>query len=156
MVPYADFLFFGILFLYIVLPTVILGMFGRANARWTLIATILVLCLIFSSDLVVHPGVIVPEIWVAGGYALFQALVAFGFLRWKSRATFYTAIGLVILPLCATKFLPVFGEYAFGFIGISYVTFRALDVIFSIQDKVITSLSPAQYFAFLFFFPTVS
>jgi membrane protein involved in D-alanine export len=40
--------------------------------------------------------------------------------------------------------------------GISYITFRALDVIFSIQDKLITSLNPPQYFAYLFFFPTIS
>ncbi len=157
MVPYADFLFFGLIFLYIVLPTIALGMFGRANSRWALVATILVLCLVFSSDLVVHPGVVVPEIWIAGGYALFEGLVALGFLRWKSTRTFYAAVGLAILPLCATKFVPFFpGDNAFGFIGISYVTFRTLDVIFSIKDGVIKALSPAQFFAFIFFFPTVS
>jgi membrane protein involved in D-alanine export len=61
------------------------------------------------------------------------------------------------LPLAATKFLPLFpGDNAFGFIGISYVTFRALDVLFSINDRVLTNISPAQYLIFLFFFPTVS
>jgi membrane protein involved in D-alanine export len=55
------------------------------------------------------------------------------------------------------KFLPVFApERSLGFAGISYVTFRALDVVFSIQDGVIKKLSPAHYFSFLFFFPTIS
>ena len=44
----------------------------------------------------------------------------------------------------------------FGFFGISYVSFRALDVIFSIRDRVVTAVPPLTYFAFLFFFPTVS
>jgi membrane protein involved in D-alanine export len=157
MVPYADFLFFGLLFLYIVLPTIGLGLFGRANSRWSIIATILVLSVVFGSDLQVRPGILIPEIWIAGGYALYQGLVAWGFLRWRSKPAFYVALGLSILPLCATKLLPWFpGENALGFIGISYVTFRALDVIFSIHDKVITTLSPAQFFAYIFFFPTVS
>ncbi len=43
-----------------------------------------------------------------------------------------------------------------GFLGISYVTFRSLDVIFGIQDRLIVGLSPAQYLAYLFFFPTIS
>jgi membrane protein involved in D-alanine export len=47
-------------------------------------------------------------------------------------------------------------ENAFGFLGISYVTFRALDVVFSIHDGVLKSLKPGQLFAFLFSFPTVS
>ena len=43
-----------------------------------------------------------------------------------------------------------------GFLGISYVSFRSLDVIFGIQDRLITALLPGQYLTYLFFFPTVS
>ncbi|MDB6155068.1 MAG: Membrane bound O-acyl transferase family protein, partial [Chthoniobacteraceae bacterium] len=79
------------------------------------------------------------------------------FLRFKSRPFFYAAIPLAILPLATAKFLPVFSpENSFGYAGISYVTFRALDVVFSIHDGVIKKLSLWQYFAFLFFFPTIS
>jgi membrane protein involved in D-alanine export len=38
----------------------------------------------------------------------------------------------------------------------SYATFRALDVLFSIHDGVIKTLSPVKYLAFLLFFPTIS
>jgi len=44
----------------------------------------------------------------------------------------------------------------FGFLGISYVTFRSLDVIFGIRDRLIVSLPADQFLAFLFFFPTIS
>ena len=49
MIPYADFLFFGFM-LYIVLPTIVLGLFGKANSRWALIATVLVLVVLLSDE----------------------------------------------------------------------------------------------------------
>jgi membrane protein involved in D-alanine export len=159
MTPYADFIFFG-LSLYVVIPTIVLGLLGKASSRWAFVVTVISLIVLLSDSshmiwLTHDSGV--RQIWVVMAYAVFQALVAVGFLRFKSRATFYAAIALSIAPLAAAKIVPLMpGDSAFGFIGISYVTFRALDVIFSIQDKLITSLSPAQYLSYLFFFPTIS
>ncbi len=156
MIPFGDFIYFGLM-LYAAVPTVLLGLFGRAGRWWLLLATVVILILQFGEDLAVRPGVEVREIWIVLGYAAFQGAVAFGFLRWKSRAIFPLALALAILPLAAAKTLPMLvPDAAFGFLGISYVTFRALDVVFSIRDGVIKSLSLPQYFAFLFFFPTVS
>ena len=155
MAPYADFTYFGLL-LYIVIPTIVLGLFGRANARWGLFATVLVCVVQCSDDIPVVHGGHVREIWILVATAIWQSGVAFGFLRWKSRPTFYAALALSIAPLIAAKCLihPT-PDIAFGF-GISYVTFRALDVVFSVQDGVIKTLSLPQYLTFLFFFPTVS
>ena len=54
MAPFADFLFFGVM-LYILLPTIVLGLFGKANARWAFIATLLALCVIYGDELIVRP-----------------------------------------------------------------------------------------------------
>lgn len=155
MAPFADFTYFGLL-LYIVLPTIVLGLFGRANAGWALSATVLACIVQCSDDIPVAGGWRVREIWIVVATALWQAGVAYGFLRWKSRAAFYAALALAIVPLIAAKVLihPT-PDTVFGF-GISYVTFRALDVVFSIHDGVIKSLSLPQYLTFLFFFPTIS
>ena len=86
-----------------------------------------------------------------------QLWVPFAFLRWKSNRSFYVAMLLTLVPLLANRLMPfVSHESVFGYLGISYVTFRALDVIFSIRDGVVKTLAPGQLFAFLFFFPTVS
>jgi membrane protein involved in D-alanine export len=70
---------------------------------------------------------------------------------------FRTVIVLALLPLAIVKFLPLgLGSSYVGFLGISYVTFRSLDVILCIQDRLIKSLSPGLYLAFLLFFPTIS
>jgi membrane protein involved in D-alanine export len=66
------------------------------------------------------------------------------------------AIVLAIVPLVAAKALITYEvDVAFAF-GMSYATFRALDVIFSVHDGVIKALSPVQYVVFLVFFPTIS
>ena len=155
MAPYADFNYFGLL-LYIVIPTILLGLFGRANARWTLFATVLAIAVQCSDDIPIADRWHVREVWIVLGYGVWQTLIALAFLRWKSRATFYTAFALALVPLVAAKNLITFEPgLAFGF-GMSYATFRALDVIFSIRDGVIKQLAPVQYVAFLFFFPTIS
>ncbi len=159
MIPFVDFTFFGLL-LYAVLPAILLGSLGlldRFGRWWMLLVTLGVLALQFSGDLAIRPEFEVREIWIVLGYAAFQGIVARSFLRWKTRATFPVALGLALLPLVLAKVLPFIApDTVFGFLGISYVTFRALDVVFSIHDGVVKTLPPAQYFAFLFFFPAIS
>jgi len=156
MTPFGDFIFFGLL-LYAVLPTILLGLIGRAGRWWTLLVILGMLGLQFSDELAVRPGFDLREIWIVLGYAAFEGLVALSFLRWKSRPAFSAALAFSLLPLVIAKVLPFLApDTSFGFLGISYVTFRALDVIFSIHDGIIKKLPPTQYFAFLFFFPAVS
>ena len=156
MTPFSDFTYFGLL-LYIALPTLALGLMGRANRGWTLLTVLLVGVLNFGDELAVRPGFFVREIWIALGFALYQGVLAAALLRWKSPTLFRILLPLSILPLAAAKFLPLIAPGTlFGFLGISYVTFRALDVLFSIHDGILKSLSPGSYFAFLLFWPTVS
>ncbi len=70
---------------------------------------------------------------------------------------FYAAIGLSVLPLALAKVIPLVSpKTQFGFLGISYVTFRALDIVFCLRDGVIARPGPVDLFMFLFFFPTIS
>jgi len=70
---------------------------------------------------------------------------------------FYGTIGLSLLPLALTKAIPLVSpKTQFGFLGISYVTFRALDIVFCLRDGVIASPGTVDLFMFLFFFPTIS
>lgn len=158
MTPFGNFFFFQLTF-YVVLPTIVLGLLGRANARWSLFATGFMLLILLTdrhTAVPILPDLHVRQLWLVLGFTLFQGAVALGFLRWRNRWTFYSALALALLPLVAAKFIPVLApDSAFGFIGISYVTFRALDVVFSIHDKVITALSPGQYFGYLLFYPTI-
>ena len=156
MTPFSDFTYFGLL-LYVLLPTLALGLFGRANRRWTLLATLLVAFLNYDDDIPIRPGFIVHEIWIALGFAIYQGALVGTLLRWKSTTTFRLLLALSVMPLAAAKFLPALAPATeFGFIGISYLTFRSLDVLFSVQDGVVKAISPGSYLAFVFFWPTAS
>ena len=76
MTPYADFTYFGLLLLYIVIPTVALGMLGRANASWTILATVIALAVQFSEVNVVFPNAQLREMWIVLGWGLFQGCLA--------------------------------------------------------------------------------
>ena len=62
-----------------------------------------------------------------------------------------------MLPLALAKVIPLVSpKTQFGFLGISYVTFRALDIVFCLRDGVIARPGTVDLFMFLFFFPTIS
>jgi membrane protein involved in D-alanine export len=160
MAPFADFLYFGIA-LYVLLPTLLVRLTGRFTRPWILLATLLMLAVQYAGTVSLGPQLAVREFWLAGSYALFQWLVATAFLqvrtRIKARWPYYVALALALLPLALAKFVPLLTPGTqLGYLGISYVTFRTLDVIFGIQDRLIASLPPGQFLAYLFLFPTVS
>jgi membrane protein involved in D-alanine export len=160
MIPYADFTFFGIM-LYAVIPTLILGLMGRLSGSWAFCLTLLYLIGQFSSKLELTPGHFVPYQLIVAGYAGYQWMLATLLLQTRRRAksglVFGAALLLSLVPLITAKFLPVVSPHAqFGFLGISYVTFRVLDVLFCVQDGLITSLPAPEFFTYLFFFPTLS
>ena len=160
MTPYATFGYFGVL-LYAIAPLLLPGVATRWSRLWLLGATALMLLVQYWTPAELWPGQLVQPLWLVVAYGAFQWSVAQGFLvfrRYQSaRWPFYAAVALALLPLAVAKYLPVLApDTAIGFLGISYVTFRSLDVIFLIQDRLVQSLPTAQYLAYLFFFPTVS
>jgi membrane protein involved in D-alanine export len=160
MIPFANFTFFGIL-LYAVIPTVIIGMAGRANRHWACFITLLYLIGQFWGKLKLSSHISVPNLGLVGGYAAYEWLLAILLLSArrpsKSSARFQVMFLLALMPLATAKFLPLISPgHEFGFLGISYVTFRVLDILFCIHDGLIRSLPVSEFFTFLFFFPTIS
>jgi len=95
------------------------------------------------------------------GYGVFEWLAARSFLSVRQRGShrwvFYCALLIGLVPVLAAKFIPLFNaSYGLTFLGLSYVTFRSLDVIIGIQDRLIHAVPPGQYLSFLLFFPAIS
>lgn len=166
MIPYASFTYV-VLAIFTALPAVLLGLGARIfrlnllSRVALLIATAAMLAMQYSGSQEIGAAGAVREIWLVFAFAVVQWTVAVTFLWARGRTDqvwpFFVALGLAVLPLVTAKGLPSLAPAStFGFLGISYVTFRALDVIFGIQDRLIASLSPVQLFAYLFFFPTIS
>jgi membrane protein involved in D-alanine export len=157
-IPYADFTFFGLL-LYAVVPTLILGLLGRANWRWALLVTGVMLVIQYQAKLEISHNAELREIWIVIAFGIWQwvAIRTYGAFGARRGPTFYGAIAACLLPLALAKVIPVFfAGNQLGFLGISYVTFRALDVVFCLRDNVIGVPSTLDFLGFLFFFPTIS
>ena len=158
MIPYADFTFFGLL-LYAVVPTLILGLLGRANWRWALLLTAIMLVIQYQTKLKIGAHAELHEIWfvIAFGFWQWAAIRAYAAIGVRGGFVFYGTMAASLLPLALVKVIPVFlPGHQFGFLGISYVTFRALDIVFCLRDNVITAPSLLDFLGFLFFFPTIS
>lgn len=68
-------------------------------------------------------------------------------------------IGAVILALCPlliSKISGLFDLNVFGFLGLSYICFRVLQVIIETYDGIIKEINVIQFLGFLLFFPTLS
>ena len=160
MIPYAGFLYFAVL-LFVAVPAVVCGLAGRWKRSCLVLATILMLGVQYGPEQTIAGGVVLRGVWLVLGYALAQYAVARAFLAirrsGKRSLPFWMAIVLALLPLAAAKCVPLLspGE-ELGFLGISYVTFRTVDVIINIHDALVVDLPPLQYLAFLLFFPTIS
>ena len=160
MIPYTSFIYFGIS-ICVMLPAVLTGLLQRFWRPWVVLATLGMLLLQFWPVQTILGGVALQGFWLVFLFGLYQYLIAGGFWalqrRTKSRWLFYTAFLLTLMPLLSIKFIPLVNvEYAVGFLGISYVTFRSLDVIFNIRDQLLDTLKPVEYLTYLLFFPTIS
>ncbi|HEX7975273.1 MAG TPA: D-alanyl-lipoteichoic acid biosynthesis protein DltB, partial [Anaerolineales bacterium] len=164
MIPYTNFLYFGIS-LYVAIPSLALGFARRLAPRlsqaWIVLATAFMLVIQYATWQKVSARGAVLALWLVIGYALYEYLLAAGFLalrlRRASRPVYYLVLLLALLPLALSRLLPLVSpDSAVWFLGISYLTFRCLDVIICIQDQLISALPPVQFLAFLLFFPTLS
>ncbi len=160
MIPYTSFLYFGIS-LYVIIPALIAGFFKRVWKIWLVLATTVMLIIQYFSTQNILPNTPVNELLLLVAYTVFQWSLAIGFLfirkRGRSQLVFYLAILLSLLPLLGAKFIPPFQpEYQIFFLGLSYVSFRSLDVIIGIHDETIRSVPAIQYFTYLLLFSTIS
>jgi membrane protein involved in D-alanine export len=160
MIPYADFSYWGVLS-YPTLLTLFVAWGRRLRQAWILSATLGMLIVQYSTERVFGEDIVVREIWLVVGFAAFEGLLAASFLwlrrRTETRRLVWAAVALAIVPFLATRLLARLApSYQIGFLGISYLTFRTLDVLISIQDGLIRELSPGTYLAYVLFFPTIS
>lgn len=159
MTPYTDLLYLG-LAMYVVVPAVALGLAGRLRWSWVLVSAVAM----FVVQLALTPGRTTAVAWqpLAAGVAwtLWQWGWARAALAWRGSARrwlVWVKVGAALAPLLALKFVPGAAEWGIlGFIGISYVTFRAVDVQLAVHDGLVTTLPLPHYLAYVLFFPTLS
>ncbi len=94
-------------------------------------------------------------------YLILELVLVLFYLRIRSnhgrkRGWFWTFLMLSLAPLIICKVAGLFGQNIFAFMGISYMTFKSVQVIIEIYDDLIKEVKPFDFIYFLSFFPALS
>ncbi len=134
-----------------VVPAAVLGFTGRRIKYYGFIASCLMLLLLFSGT--AHGAAAFAVFLAVASLATWVTLRSWQTGR-RSLAVYRAALAATVAPLVIYKIGAVFDQNLLGFIGISYLTFKAVQVLIEIRDGLIEDLKPLDYLYFLTFFAT--
>jgi membrane protein involved in D-alanine export len=150
MTPYGNLLYF-LMLAVLFLPIVIFGLKGKKLPIYSTIVGWALIILIF----VGQPTQLIFFLC----FTVFQLGLVLFYQKYRvnknQSVTFYSVILLALLPLILTKIQPyIFSFTLFGFLGISYVTFKTVQILIEMRDGQIKNMTPFQFLRFFLFFPT--
>lgn len=152
--PYSNPKYF--IYLFVALIPLMVGLaHGRRFKTYEGIISLIFLFLIFDADKW-HQGVALI------GYILFQIIVVEAYKHYRQQHNetwvFTLAVIVDIIPLVIVKLTPVFSPTPslFGFLGISYLTFKSVQMIMEMRDGAIKDFSLPMFLRFMLFFPVIS
>ena len=130
----------------------VLGMLERPLWRYGCAVSLVMLCLLLFRSV---PALVYALCYLAGSLALYL-WVRGAFAREGEDAVpkYRVALALQLAPLVIYKLGVVVMPDFPGFLGISYITFKAAQVLIEVRDGLITDMTVGEYLAFLGFFPT--
>ncbi len=147
---YSGFDFFFYLFVLLI-PAIILGIKGKSLKWYSFILSLFFVLMIYEKT----------QLFYLFGYVIFAIVLinVYFLLRKKferNKFIYYNALFLSLLPLLIYKISIFYSMSIFGFLGISYICFRIIQVVIEIYDGIITELDIKQLARFLLFFPSLS
>ncbi|CUY00445.1 D-alanyl-lipoteichoic acid biosynthesis protein DltB [Staphylococcus epidermidis VCU071] len=174
MIPYGTFTFFLIAFI-VLIPVIVLGFLGKRSYIYNGISTAIMIVIIFASDKhnLLGQKYLSAQLFCFIIYVIWQAALIMYYYQSRQRKNtftkFVTIMVLSILPLAIVKILQSswlgghqihFHESKLiefvGFLGISYVTFKSVQLIMEIRDGSIKEIKVGKLIQFISFFPTIS
>ena len=142
--------FFALLAVAVV-PAAVLGLLGRSIRGYGMLASVAFLAFLFSGSPAEFAAFAL--FLAAAGLAEFIALRTFAHGE-KSVPLYLFALALTLAPLVCCKAGGLFGhQNLLGFAGISYLTFKAVQVVIETRDGLIKAMSPLDWLYFVCFFP---
>lgn len=153
MIPYGSFLFFYLIVLFLI-PSIILSLLEKPNQKYNIFATLAIVIIIFSNSKMGMLSLVLFVVWQVGLILIYKKLRDNN----NRSSVFYFAVILSIVPLILVKIVPIIRPGTLiGFLGISYLTFKAVQMVIEIRDGLIKGkLSIVKIIYFLLFFPTIS
>ncbi|MEE1279533.1 MAG: D-alanyl-lipoteichoic acid biosynthesis protein DltB [Oscillospiraceae bacterium] len=150
MVPFDSLIFFYILVLALI-PAAVLGLCGKPIKYYGAVVTLVFLLLIFNTPIKLL-FVTLFALWQLALVKLFPLVLK----KVKVRPILWVFVLLSLAPMILTKFRLEIGGSVFGILGLSYLTFRSLQVLIDTYDGLIEKIGVFEFLYFLLFFPSIS
>lgn len=148
---YGDYFYLYILLLTFI-PAIVMGFKGKRTKYYGLLISLIMVVCIVGKGL----GLLFFSMFLAGETCLIYTYLK---VRQKTdnKYIYYVFLFLSILPLIIVKIAGL-TKYAsiIGFVGLSYLNFKAIQMIIEIYDGRITKVNFITYLYFITFFPTLS
>lgn len=145
---YGDYLYLYILLL-VSIPAVILGIREKNIKYYAMFITVVMVILTIGVD---------SQFRYLLGFIFWEMILIYTFyrLRTKNKLIFRIYIILSLLPLIINKLMPFLKLDLVGFVGISYMSFKTVQIIIDIFDGNVKELDFFDTIYFILFFPTLS
>lgn len=137
----------------LMIPAVILGMGGRSLKIYRNLLTAYFIVMVYREEPTQFLHLV---LYVAGACYLAKIYLYLRVKHGRNGTIYGHAACLALLPLALSKVGGLHGKDIFGFLGISYLCFRVLQVVIEIYDGVIREIKVSDFLAFLLFFPALS
>lgn len=148
---YGDYLYLYILILSFI-PAVILGLRQKNIKFYGIVVSILMVGIIVgtgSINIILFIMFILAELIVVYGYLIIRK-------KTDNKFIYSFALFCSMLPVIITKLSAKLSFGPIGFIGLSYLNFKAIQMIIEIYDGTIKEIKFSTLIYFLLFFPTLS
>ena len=141
---YEGLSFFICLFLFLI-PAVILGIMEKRMGHYTLAVSLVFIVLVFGHSPRQFLYLLLFYGWsylVVRGYAAVRGKYG------RNEKQYYLFLAAMLLPLILCKLSPFFHMNLFGFTGISYMSFRSIQMVIEIYDGIIEEVPLHQLRAY--------
>lgn len=150
---YYEGITFYLVLLLILLIGFLLGVLEKPLGGYGLAASLLIMVCVFADS----PGealyLVLYYVW---SMALISLYARHRTKKGRNPRLYHAVVLLSLLPLAVCKISGLFHFGLFAFTGISYLTFRVIQIIIELYDGVIKEVSFWETTAFLVFFPSFS
>ena len=143
---------FWSLLIVLSIPAIFLGIKERKNKYYILFSSLVFCFLVYSKNI---NSLIYLVIFLIYEYMLIKVYLRLKIEKNCDRVSIFVILSLV--PLFISRILPILEiDYKFGFLGISYITFKVMQMLIEIKDNMIKEVNFIDYLSFMIFFPTLS
>ena len=143
---------FWSLLIILSIPAIFLGIKEKKNKYYILFSSLVFCFLVYSKNI---NSLIYLVIFLIYEYMLIKVYLRLKIEKNCDRVSIFVILSLV--PLFISRILPILEiDYKFGFLGISYITFKVMQILVEIKDNMIKEVNFIDYLSFMIFFPTLS